>query len=266
MEAEKKNENMEAEKKAENMKTDKKKTGIGDIVNSIIALISSQIVLGGLMAFLGLRVALSPDSAPKKIAWGLGLAILIATVGLLIGFISTKTFNRSNLLPIVETFIFMILGACMIIFAKKFGVMLEETVCFAIIISSVINLLCLKNLNDIQSKIDARMEAQRARRSENAVLQEVGDAVRADFDKYNGEFVNAANHVKGKFGKTTTGQIILNVMLIIIAIVMLVTRFSDAGSIYLISGIIMVLSGLNEIVLGIRSIREKKRADKLEAE
>ena len=115
------------------------------------------------MAFLGLRVALSPDSAPKKIAWGLGLAILIATVGLLIGFISTKTFNRSNLLPIVETFIFMILGACMIIFAKKFGVMLEETVCFAIIISSVINLLCLKNLNDIQSKLDARMEAQRAR-------------------------------------------------------------------------------------------------------
>lgn len=248
------------------MDNEKKKTGIGDIVKSIIALISSQIVLGGLMAFLGLRVAMNPDSAPKKIAFGLGLAILIATVGLLIGFISTKTFNRSNLVPIIETFIFTILGACMIIFADTFGVMLEETVCFAIIISCVLNLLCLKNLNDIQTKLDSRMEKQRARKNENAVVSEVGNAIKDDFNRYNGEFVNAANHIKGKVGATTWGQIILNVLLIVAAVIMLVTRFSDVGNLYLISGIIMVLSGLNEIVLGIRSIKEKKRADKLETE
>lgn len=44
----------------------KKNYSIGDMVNIIIAMIGSQIVVGGLIAFLGIRVALNPSSAPKK--------------------------------------------------------------------------------------------------------------------------------------------------------------------------------------------------------
>lgn len=245
---------------------EKKKTSFGDLVNTIIAMITSQLVFGGLMAFLGLRVALNPTSAPTKISWGIGLAILIATVGLFIGFFSTKSFNLSNIVPIIETIAFTVLGVCMIIFSKSFGVILEDIVSIAIIVTGVTNLICLKNYNDIQAKINTRLENRRVKREENEVLSGVGDAIKNDFDKYNGEFVNAAQHIKKKADATTVGQIILNVIIIIMALVMLFTRFVGAGSIYLVSGIIMILSGLNEMVLGFRSYKAKKQVDALEAE
>jgi hypothetical protein len=133
-------------------------------------------------------------------------------------------------------------------------------------VTGVTNLICLKNYNDIQTKIEKRLDKRREKREENEVISGVGNAIKSDFDRYNGEFVNAAQHIKTRANATTVGQIILNVILIIMALVMLFTRFIGAGSIYLVSGIIMILSGLNEMVLGFRSYKAKKQVDALEAE
>ena len=244
----------------------KKKVTIGGIINNILTLITSRLFTAGLLIFLGIRVALNPTSAPSKIAWGLGLAILIATVGLFIGFITTKGFNRSNLVPIIETILFTILGGCMIIFSDAFGVVLEEMICVAIIVNCTANLLCLRNFDKMRSSLDAKAEKNRVRHSSNQVITDVGQSIKDDFTKYNGELINAAAHVKRKANATTLGQITLNVILIIAAFVMLFTRFSDAKTLYLISGIILVLSGLNDGALVIRGYLEKRRAEKLAAE
>ena len=248
---------------AENKKDNK---SFGEIVSLILAMIGSQIVYGGLLAFLGLRVALNPSSAPTKISWGLGVAVIIAAGGVFISFITTKSFNLSNIVPIIESFLFLVLGVCMIIFAKKTGVMLEGLVCITVIVCSISNILCLINLNNIQAKLDYKTERRRERKNKNVVLSSVDESVKRDFEKYNGEFINAATHIKKKFGATTWGQLILNVLLIGVAMVMLLTDFSESYELYLVSGIIMLVSGLNEMVLGIRAYREKKQADELEAE
>ena len=246
--------------------SEKKKVTIGGIVNNIIALITSRLFTAGLLIFLGIRVALNPTSAPSKIAWGLGLAILIATVGLFITFITTKSFNRTNLVPIIETILFTVLGGCMIIFSSAFGVVLEEIICAAIIVNCTANLLCLRNFDRMRSTLDAKAEKRREKNSTNQVVTEVGQSIKDDFAKYNGELLNAAAHVKKKANATTLGQITLNVVLIIAAFVMLFTRFSDAKTLYLISGIILVLSGLNDGALVIRGYLEKRRAVKMAAE
>lgn len=56
---------------------------------------------------------------------------------------------------------------------------------------------------------------------------------------------------------------ILNVILIVVAVIMLLTEFADAASLYFVCGIIMTISGLNDMILGIRSLREKKRMEKV---
>jgi len=238
-----------------------KKVAIGDIVNNIIALIGSRLVFGGLLAFLGLRVALDPNSAPKKIAWGLGLAILIAMVGLLIGYIKSKSFNRTNLIPLIETIAFTILGLCMILFDNAFGSVIEELFFILIIITCTINILCLKNYRDIKTKLDRRAAAQEAKKDEDSVIHDVNKAIKDDFIKYNGEFISAADFIKRKMDATSWGQMALNIALIIVSVIMLITRFAGMRPVYYISGIIMALSGLNEIVLSIRSYRAKKRFD-----
>ncbi len=248
------------------MENEKKKTGIGDIINNILALITSRLFVAGLLIFLGIRVAINPSSAPSKIAWGLGLAILIATGGLFISFFTTKSFNRANLVPIVETILFTILGACMIIFSGAFGVVLEEIICAAIIVNCTANLLCLRNFDKMRKTLDEKAEMRRKKHSGNQVIQDVGQSIKDDFAKYNAELINAAAHVKKKASATTWGQIILNIILIIAALIMLLTRFSDAPTLYLISGIIMILSGLNDGALVIRGYMAKKRADKLAQE
>ena len=249
---------MGKEKKEKKEKKDKKVT-FGGIVNNIITLIGSRLVFGGLLAFLGIRIVFDPNSAPKKIVWGLGLAIIIAMVGLIIGFIKTKSFNRSNLVSIIETIVFTILGVCMIIFDKAFAPMVQELAFILIIFSCVVNILCLKNFMNIQTRIDKKKEEKQ----EETVVHDVNKAIKDDFVRYNGELINAAGYVKKKTDTMTWLQILLCVILIIFSIVMLATEFAGMGSVYYISGIIMVLSGLNDIVLGIRSFKEKKDVDEL---
>ncbi len=244
----------------------KKKRGIGDIIKNILWLVTGRLFSAGLLIFLGIRVAIDPGSAPSKIAWGLGLAILIATAGLFISFITEKGFNRQNLVPIIETILFTILGVCMIIFSSVFGVFLEELVCIAIIVNCTANVLCLRNFDQMRNRLDEEAEKRRVRHSGDRIITDVGQAIRDDFTKYNGELINAAEHVKRKANATTRGQIILNVVLIIVAAVMLFTKFSDAATLYLISGIIMIISGLNDVILVIRGYREKKKAEKIAAE
>lgn len=100
----------------------------------------------------------------------------------------------------------MLLGICMIIFASKIGVFLEETVCISTIVNSVLSLLCLKNFNDIQSKVDGQKAYQRSKKDENEVIKEVSDSIKADFEKYNGELINAAQHVKKKANAQLWGR------------------------------------------------------------
>ena len=242
----------------------KKKINIGEIAGSIIALISSRLVFGGLFAFLGIRVAINPGSAPNKISWGLGLAIIVAMVGLLAGFITTKSFTRTNLIPIIESITFTILGICMIIFDKAIGPLIEELFFVVVIINSVIELLYLFNFRDIKSRIDKRSEERETRDAEKnkKVVQDVGNAIRDDFHKYNADFIKAGDYVKKKVDGITWIQIAINVVLIVVSVVMLVTRFAGMNQVYFISGIVMVISGVNEMVLAIRGFMARRRDEK----
>ena len=175
-----------------------------------VALISSRLVYGGILIFLGIRIAINPYSAPQKIAWGIGYVLLLATAGLLIGFITTKRFNRENRFLIMETLAFMLLGALMIIFDTAFGKVLQEAVFLLIIIVGIENLLCIRDLNNIRSRIDARNEKIHARQNRDEVTQSISEALQEDFEKYNGELIHAAGVVKKKVDASTWGQVILN--------------------------------------------------------
>ena len=251
------NKPMENEKEIEQENT---KSGLGGLVKKITALIGGRLVYGGLLMFLGVRIVIDPNSAPKKIAWGLGLAILIATVGLLIGYITTKSFNRENLVPILETIAFTVLGVCMIIFDWDFGAVLQEVLFVAVIVNSITNLICLRDLNDIHAKIEAR----RAKKNRDKVIQSVDRAVKEDFEKYNGELIHVVGKIKKKADATLWGQVILNLALIIVSFVMLASRFSDTAPIYQISGFVLIVSGLNEVGLVVRGYLERKRAREAE--
>lgn len=242
---------------------EKSKSGIKKVISDITALIGSRLVFGGLLVFLGIRIAIDPNSAPKKIAWGIGFAILIATGGLFIGFITTKSINRANLVPILETIAFTILGICMMFFPQPFGSVLEEILLSAVIVNCVSNLLCLKDFNRLQAKLDAHEEAIRKKQSEDMVIREVSTALKEDFEKYNGELINASKKIKKKTDASTWGQIILNIAMIAFALIMLLIRTRESSPVYLLSGIVMVLSGCNEMVLAIRGWKEKKRGEKL---
>lgn len=235
------------------------KSGIKKIINSILTLIGSRLVIGGLLVFLGIRIALNPGSAPAKIAWGIGFAIVIATGGLLIGFITTKSFNRANLVPILESIAFTILGILMIIFPKPFGTVLEEILLSAVIVNCISNLLCYKDYNRLKEKLDAHEEAIQARQKEDVVIREVSTALKEDFEKYNGELISASEKIRKKTDASTRGQIILNIAMIVFAVILLVIRTWESSPVYLLSGIVMILSGLNEMVLAIRGWKDTKR-------
>lgn len=240
-----------------------KKISIGEIVKSITALIGSRLVCAGLLIFLGIRITINPNSAPGKIAWGIGLAILICTAGLLIGFLTTGSFRRGNLILILETILFTILGACMIIFSKAFGAVLEELVFTGIIINSIANLFCLWDLDKSGARLDRMAKEHRMRQERDPVVQSIAVAVKEDFEKYNGELIHAVGTVKRKADATLWGQVILNAALILVSLIMLVSRFSDTAPVYQIAGIVMILSGVNELLLVVRGYRERKKGKRI---
>ncbi|MBO4396082.1 MAG: hypothetical protein J5819_07025 [Eubacterium sp.] len=240
-------------------KKEKKKISFGDVVNSVMLLIGSRLVFGGLLAFLGIRVALDPNSAPKKIAWGLGLAIIIAMVGLLAGYITSKNFKRTNLIPIIETIVFTIIGAVMIIFSNALGPLVQVLFFLAVIICCITNLLLLIDFGNIREKRIEKKKNAEAKVEKNSVVYDVNNAVKADFVRYNGELLNAADYVKRKTDGATWAQIIIDIVLIVTSLVMIVTHFAGMKAVYFISGIVMTISGLNEIILGFRVLIKKRK-------
>ena len=81
--------------------------------------------------------------------------------------------------------------------------------------------------------------------------------------KYNPDLIHAADRVKTRTDVSTWGQVIVNVVIALVSLALLVTRFVGAVQLYGISGVVMVVSGLNEIFTVVRAFREKKRAEKL---
>ena len=71
---------------------------------------------------------------------------------------------------------------------------------------------------------------------------------------------------KKKTDATMWGQVVLNALVIIISVILFVSHFNDTVPIYRVSGIVMVVSGINEVILVLRCYGEKKRAEKLAQE
>lgn len=173
--------------------------------------------------------------------------------------IANKEFNRKNVPSIIEAFIFLALGVLMIIFSAPLGAVLQRVICIAIIINSISNLVCQFDYKDARSKRDEKANKRAEREERTSVASKVDESIREDFIKYNGEFINAARHVKKKTDATIWGQIILDVVFIGVSLAVLIIGNVASAPIYFISAIILILSGLNDIVLVIREYRDKKK-------
>ena len=247
---------------ADKSKDEKKKVTIKDIIDCVLYFLETRLFMGCLMIFLGIRIMIDPSSAPSKISFGLGLVLIIASIGLIVGFITSKSFNKSNIVSIIESVIFTVLGVLMIIFSDFFGSILHVIVWVAIIINCLSELLFILSKKERFNKQN-KSKNYKDKYSEHEVVSKVTEAISDDFKKYNAEFINAAVHVKKAADKTLIGQIILNVVFIAIGIFMLATNFKNSDIIFFISGIIMVLSGINELVLVYREYKYiENREDK----
>ena len=239
---------------ADKSKDEKKKVTIKDIVDCVLYFLETRLFMGCLMIFLGIRIMIDPSSAPSKISFGLGLVLIIASIGLIVGFITSKSFNKSNIVSIIESVIFTVLGVLMIIFSGFFGSILHVIVWVAIIINCLSELLFILSKKERFNKQN-KSKNYKDKYSEHEVVSKVTEAISDDFKKYNAEFINAAVHVKKFADKTLIGQIILNVGFISLGIFMLSTNFKNSEIIFFISGIIMVLSGINDLVLVYREYK-----------
>ena len=247
---------------ADKSKDEKKKVTIKDIIDCVLYFLETRLFMGCLMIFLGIRIMIDPSSAPSKISFGLGLVLIIASIGLIVGFITSKSFNKSNIVSIIESVIFTVLGVLMIIFSDFFGIILHVIVWVAIIINCLSELLFILSKKERFNKQN-KSKNYKDKYSEHEVVSKVTEAISDDFKKYNAEFINAAVHVKKFADKTLIGQIILNVVFIALGIFMLATNFKNSDIIFFISGIIMVLSGINELVLVYREYKYiENREDK----
>ena len=251
---------MSKEKKPKKTK-EEKKAAIKKLIDDVIALYNTQIVKAALMLYLGIRLIINPASAPNKMAWSMGLAIVIAAGTILLEMITTKSFNRKNLVSIIEGFLFLIFGAVMILFSKPMGAVLEQAVCIALIINSITNIIRLiysriskKDLKDKPKKSD--------KKEQHKVITHVRDYMKDDFAKYNDEFIHAAEIVKQKADATFWGQLLLDVVLIVIAVIILFNRYEASIPLYLISGIILCIAGIDNAVFFIRDVIQKKREKK----
>ena len=239
---------------ADKSKDEKKKVTIKDIVDCVLYFLETRLFMGCLMIFLGIRIMIDPSSAPSKISFGLGLVLIIASIGLIVGFITSKSFNKSNIVSIIESVIFTVLGVLMIVFSDFFGNILHVIVWVAIIINCLSELLFILSKKERFNKQN-KSKNYKDKYSEHEVVSKVTEAISDDFKKYNAEFINAAVHVKKFADKTLIGQIILNVGFISLGIFMLSTNFKNSEIIFFISGIIMVLSGINDLVLVYREYK-----------
>lgn len=239
-------------------KKDRKKITISGIISNVTAFIGSRIFTAGLVIFLGVRLLIDPSSAPNKTAWGIGLVMIIAAGAIVIEMIVEKSFNRKNLPSIIEAFLFLALGVLMIIFSAPIGAVLEQVVFISIIINSISNLVCLVDYKDSRRKREERSKKRSEREDKSNVASKVDESIKEDFFKYNGEFINAAHHVKKKADATLWGQIILDVVFIVAALLVLIIGKTASAPIYFIAAIILILSGLNDVVFAIREYRDKK--------
>ena len=239
---------------ADKSKDEKKKVTIKDIIDCVLYFLETRLFTGCLMIFMGIRIMIAPSSAPSKISFGLGLVLIIASIGLIVGFITSKSFNKSNIVSIIESVIFTVLGVLMIIFSDFFGSILHVIVWVAIIINCLSELLFILSKKERFNKQN-KSKNYKDKYSEHEVVSKVTEAISDDFKKYNAEFINAAVHVKKFADKTLIGQIILNVVFIALGIFMLATNFKNSEIIFFISGIIMVLSGINDLVLVYREYK-----------
>lgn len=226
-----------------------KKIGINDIINCISYFLGSRLFFACITIFLGIRIIMAPSTSPSKIAFGIGIVLMIASVSVIAGFISSKAFNKSNIESIIEAILFAILGACMIIFSHFFGSILMQIICVIVIINSIVDIISLFSHNKLHIHIKKKSNTHNSKKEINDTINAVGENIREDFHRYNKEFVHAAHHIT-EFAKVSlVGQVILDALLIIAAVLVLLTEFAVMTPVFFVSGIIMVLTGINDIVL-----------------
>ena len=120
--------------------------------------------------------------------------------------------SYTGLLPtIVETIIFTILGVLMLLFGKELGSILQLLICLAIIINSIVNILCIYDYKNIRDKDDKRANNKDKKSNMSGAASAVSKAISEDFHDNNKEFVHAASHIKKKSDATTTAQVTLNI-------------------------------------------------------
>lgn len=242
------------------MKKSKEKSQItiSRIIDEIMLFINSRVFYAILLAYTGLVVVINPNNAGAEITEGLGITILIAVLGVFIDLIRTKGFNRSNLPTIIESIIFTILGTLMLLFGKELGSILQLLICIAIIINSIVNILCIYDYKNIRDIYEKRANDKDKKSNMSSAASAVSKAISEDFHDNNKEFVHAASHIKTKSDVTTKAQVTLNIGFIIIALGMILTNFTLGVPIYFVAGIVLILSSIDEFVLIYREYKLKK--------
>ncbi len=232
---------------------------IGKLIDKAAELFRNRIIVAGLLLYQGMIFLIDPQKAPSKMASSAGLTILIAAAGILIGYITTGTFNRENRLHIAEALGFTALGAAMIIFSGVFALAIREIISICLITNGLHNLAGLIRRKEIDTTVKAHRPEPKGE-----VAGEVIKAVREDIREQNKGLIAQANKLLQKASGLSVGQALIDLGMIIagLSVMFIRLRLNKLG--IRTMGGFMIGSALNDIILAARAavISRRTRAAK----
>lgn len=212
------------------------------ILGKINGIVRNQIFIDGALLLQGINFVFHPQEAPHYIMRSLALAVFFLALFILIGFILSKSFNKTNSKSIILASFFLILAAIVYFTSHYYAYLFQYAIAIIFIVSGIIKLLGLYRVVRLNH---AKPKTQKTSAS---IGQEIEGTVTNNITTGVKRMLAPLIAISAKLNKFHHGQVIINLVLIITGIVMLFFRFRTNEILIRVSGGILIFCAIADLI------------------
>lgn len=207
----------------------------------------NKFIIDVMLFIQGINFLVDPHHAPFGIAKTIAMTVFFACFGILVGFALTKGFKKTNLRTILITTALSIISVLTFFTPKYLADIFQFSIAIIIILSGLINILSVYHLTKLSAtkrKLETKL---RNSEKKDKAMQPVASAFENSIKTEAERMLEPAVILSKKATRFRFGQILINLLLVIVGIVLLFFRFHTNAFLLRVSGIIIIFTSIADL-------------------
>ena len=230
-------------------------------VQKVQDILRNRLIVAILLLIQGISFVINPAKAMEGLAKSVAMSLIIASAGILIGYITTRKLSRSNARSVVIAVFFLVLGIIVHIVPDFFSSVFQYAVGITVLLNGIVTLSDNLHINKLITKISAfghSLVNNEADETMEELKTAYGNAMTEQSDK----LMTSVNLLAKKVKPKKYGSVFVSGVFILLGIAMLFFHSQVDDAMARVSGVIMILSALYDFYIALRSylLQRKIRA------